>query len=381
MSPMLEQLRENRAGFLIAVCATVVALLLRLALADVLQTHAQLLVFVVAVTAAAWHGGLWPGLLATVLGMAAGTFFFTEPLYSFWLPDPAERVDVMLFLAASVVISSAMEAMHQSRRRVEHQRTLLEEHNRRREEAEEALRLADRRKDEFLATLAHELRNPLAPILNSLELLRLIGPADPEVQEVRDIVQRQVSYMRLIIDDIMDTSRIAQNKLQLHTERLTLQSIIERAIETSRPMIAAAGHRLVVHVPAQPIYLEADPTRLAQILINLLNNAAKYTEQGGTITLSGERIDSQVIVRIEDNGVGIPADALGHLFEMYSQVDGSLKRSQGGLGLGLPLVQRLVHRHGGTVEAHSDGPGKGSTFVVRLPACVEQPLARRVACS
>lgn len=379
MNPILRHLRGHVVGYLIAIGVTAGALVLRLAMAGVLQDHAQLLVFVIAVAAAAWHGGLGPGLFATALSMAAGVYYFMKPSHSFGLANPAERGDVLLFLAAGVVISAAMEAMHSSRRHIELQRRELERQNRKRQQAEQALRDANRHKDEFLATLAHELRNPLAPILNSLELLRLIGSADAEVQEVRDVVERQVFYMRLIIDDIMDTSRIAQNKLRLNTERVTLQSIVERAVETSRPMMTAAGHDLKIDLPARPIDLEADPTRLLQVFINLLNNAAKYTESGGTIVLAAEQIGQEVAVRIEDNGIGIPADELPLLFQMYTQVDGSVKRSQGGLGLGLPLVQRLVARHGGNVEAHSDGPGKGSTFIVRLPIAAELSAVDRLA--
>jgi signal transduction histidine kinase len=379
-APMPEHLRHHGISYLIAVGATATALLVRLALGGVLRDHAQLLVFVMAVAVAAWHGGLWPGVLATVLSTAAGMYFFTEPLYTFSLPNPAEQLDVVLFLGVALLVSAAMEAMHSSHRRAEVQRKQLEEQYRKREEAEEALRQADRRKDEFLATLAHELRNPLAPICNSVQLLRLIGPAEPDVEEVRDVIERQVSYMTRIIEDLLDMSRIAQNKLQLRTERIALAEVVQRAVETSRPLVEAAGHQLTVNLPPEAIYLDADPTRLAQVFVNLLNNAAKYTEQGGRISLTAERNGGDAFVRIKDNGVGIAADVLPHLFEMYMQIDQSLKRSQGGLGLGLPLVQRLVHRHGGSVEAFSDGPGKGSEFVVRLPAALEQPVAKPLSC-
>jgi signal transduction histidine kinase/CheY-like chemotaxis protein len=338
-----------------------------------LRDHAPFLVFVVSVAAAAWHGGLWPGLLALVLGTVVGTYFFTDPLYTFALPDPAEQLDVVLFLAVGVLLSAQMEAMHLARRRVEAQRAQLEEQIRRREEAEEALRQADVRKQEFLATLAHELRNPLVPIRNSLEILRMQGSHDRGMQAIRDVIERQVRFMGRIIDDLLDSSRIAQNKLQLLTERIALATVVDQAVETSRPFIEAAGHLLTVNLPARPVYLEADPTRLAQVLVNLLNNAAKYTEQGGRISLTAERNGGEVLVRITDNGLGIPTNVLPRLFDMYMQVDQSLKRSQGGLGLGLPLVQRLVKMHGGSVEAHSDGPGKGSEFVVRLPVALGKP--------
>ena len=240
---------------------------------------------------------------------------------------------------------------------------------------------ADRRKDEFLATLAHELRNPLAPVRNAVQLLHLKGPDIPELQWARDVIDRQMQGMTRLIDDLMDVSRISSNKLELRKERVELVKVVQGAVETSRPMIEQQGHELSVSLPAGPIILDADLTRLAQVFLNLLNNSAKYTEPGGRITLAAKRQGSDVVITVTDTGIGIPADKLPRIFEMFSQVEGSLSRSQGGLGIGLCLVKRLVEMHGGSVEAHSEGLGKGSEFVVRLPIVTERrnPLAPRPA--
>ncbi|HQZ64332.1 MAG TPA: response regulator, partial [Planctomycetaceae bacterium] len=229
------------------------------------------------------------------------------------------------------------------------------------------LRDADQRKDEFLATLAHELRNPLAPIRNGLQVLKLTGKGGEIASEARSMMERQVTQMVRLVDDLLDMSRITRNKLILKKQQVTLEAIVQNAVETSRPLIEEAGHTLTMNLPPTPIYLDADLTRLAQVFSNLLNNAAKYTQPGGRIDLVGESSGDEVTVRIRDNGLGIPAEALPQLFQMFSQVDVNMERAQGGLGIGLTLVKRLAEMHGGSVEAHSDGPGQGCEFTVRLP--------------
>jgi PAS domain S-box-containing protein len=243
---------------------------------------------------------------------------------------------------------------------------------------QEALKEADRRKDAFLAVLAHELRNPLAPMRNALHLMRLAGARRQALDEARGVMERQVKQMVRLIDDLLDLSRISRGKIQLRKERVELSAAVDAAVESSRPLIDSAGHTLTVALPPEPVVLEADPTRLAQVLANLLNNAAKYTEPGGRINLSAERPGEQVVIRVKDTGVGIPPEALPRIFEMFTQVDRSPGRAQGGLGIGLSLVRGLVELHGGSVSAHSEGPGKGSEFVVRLPALPArtQPPAR-----
>ncbi len=234
-----------------------------------------------------------------------------------------------------------------------------------------ALKETDRRKDEFLAILAHELRNPLAPIRNAVQIFRGKGPPVPELQWARDVIDRQVQQMTRLVDDLLDVSRITRGKIQLRKERVPLAAVVTSAVEASRPLIEKWDHELTVTLPPESIDLEADPTRLAQVLLNLLNNAAKYTEQGGRIWLTVEREGGQVAIRVKDTGIGIPPEMLPRIFEMFTQVDRSLERSQGGLGIGLTLVQRLVEMHGGTIEAHSGGPGEGSEFIVRLPVAIE----------
>ena len=234
-------------------------------------------------------------------------------------------------------------------------------------EMEEALKEADRRKDEFLATLAHELRNPLAPLRNGLQIMRLAGDDRGAVDEARTLMERQVTHMVRLIDDLMDVSRITRGKLELRKERVELAAVVQAAVDTSRPLIHSTGHELSVTLPTRPILLDADPTRLSQVFSNLLNNAAKYTEPGGDIALVAERRGAEVVVTVRDSGVGIPAHMLPRVFDMFTQVDRSLEKSHGGLGIGLALVKRLVEMHGGSAEARSEGHGMGSEFSVRLP--------------
>ena len=241
-----------------------------------------------------------------------------------------------------------------------------------RERADE-LAEANRHKDEFLATLAHELRNPLAPIRNAVQYLGMEGLKETDVKTARDVIARQVTVMVRLIDDLLDVSRISRNKLDIRKQRVELAAVVESAVESSRPLIQQCGHELTVSLPPQPVHLDADPIRLAQVFLNLLNNAAKYTKRGGHIWLTAEREGSDAVVSVRDNGIGIPGDMLARIFDMFTQVDRSLERSQGGLGIGLTLVRRLVDMHDGSIEARSNGPDEGSEFVVRLPLLIQPP--------
>jgi PAS domain S-box-containing protein len=236
-----------------------------------------------------------------------------------------------------------------------------------RKQAEAVLREADRRKDEFLAILAHELRNPLAPIRNSLHILRLNSRHDPAAERVGEIMERQVNHMVRLVDDLMEISRITRGKLELRKELIEVAAVVRSAVETSRPQIEAAGHQLAVALPPEPLTLEGDTVRLTQIVANLLNNAAKYTDAGGQIWLTVRREGDRVMISVRDTGTGIPPEMLPRVFELFTQVDRHAGRSQGGLGIGLTLVKRLAEMHGGNVVAHSEGTGRGSEFVVRLP--------------
>jgi PAS domain S-box-containing protein len=232
---------------------------------------------------------------------------------------------------------------------------------------EETLRQAERRKDEFLATLAHELRNPLAPIRNAVAILGKKDALDPELSWSREVIERQVDQMSRLIDDLLDIARIAGGKLLIRKERLPLERAIDMALETSRPHINAAGHSLSVLLPSERVTVEADPARLAQVFSNLLNNAARYTERHGEIALTAEVDRDEVLVSVQDNGIGFRPEVAERLFEPFSQLTRSNERSHGGLGIGLSLVQGIVALHGGSVEARSRGPGQGAEFVVRLP--------------
>jgi PAS domain S-box-containing protein len=239
--------------------------------------------------------------------------------------------------------------------------------------SEEALRESDRRKDEFLATLAHELRNPLNPIRSAVEVLRLRGPDTPELRWGREVIDRQVDHLTRLIDDLLDVNRITRNKLELRKQRVDLAEILHGAVESSRPLLERQRQELTLSLPAEPVFLEADLVRLTQAFMNLLDNAAKYTPAGGRIALVAERQAGEAVVSVKDTGIGIPPEKLDHLFDMFYQVDRSLERSHGGLGIGLTLVKRLVEMHGGTVEARSQGSDRGSEFVVRLPVLAEEP--------
>jgi PAS domain S-box-containing protein len=478
----------DAGGYLVAVLATGAALLARIVSVALLGIHTPFFPFFLAVLAAAWYGGLKPGLLATALGTVLGVYLFAQPSHALWTGNPSSLLVSVLFVVIGVTASATCGALHAARRRTEDRQLRLEqaeqqiravlnhvidgivtldevgtvqslnpaaekmfgyaaaevvgkninmlmppsyhaEHAKylaeclqtgeaksmgsgwevvghrkdgstfpmdlafgtfrlgeRRyltgivrdvtelKKAERARIEANQRKDEFLATLAHELRNHLAPIRNAVEVLEHAeGKADLNAQ-ARGIMERQLELMVLLIDDLLDVSRITSGKLHLRKERVELASVVHSAVEAARPSIQHQTHELTVTLPPQPVYLDADPTRLAQVILNLLTNAAKYTEKGGHIWLTAERQDGEVVMSVRDTGIGIAQEHLPHLFRIFSQVSSALERSQGGLGIGLSLVRGLVELHGGSVEARSGGPGMGSEFLVRLPVA-EAPEA------
>jgi signal transduction histidine kinase len=236
-----------------------------------------------------------------------------------------------------------------------------------------ALQASDQRKDEFLATLAHELRGPLAPLSNMLEVMKRADDS-PELRGTAlETMERQLRHLVRLVDDLLDVGRIAGNKLALRTEQIELASVVSQAVETCRPFFEAAGHLLSVSVPEEPIELIGDPVRLTQVLNNLLNNACKYTPAGGRVGLTVWREGTDALVAVRDTGRGVPAEMLPRIFDMFTQVEVSLERTQGGLGVGLSLVKHLVELHGGAVGARSDGEGRGSEFIVRLPVLSGTP--------
>ena len=243
-----------------------------------------------------------------------------------------------------------------------------------RHRAEQALLQADRRKDEFLATLAHELRNPLAPIRTGLDILRIRSGDAQATQRATDIMERQLRQMVRLVDDLLDVSRINTGKFAIKMGRVELKAVVNDALEVVRSYIELHGHELVIDLPDRPVFLHGDATRLAQVLSNLLNNAAKYTNRGGRVSLTARVDDKNLIVCVADNGIGIAPEMLDHVFEMFVQVDSTLERTNAGLGVGLSLARRLVELHGGNIEASSSGVGRGSNFTVRLPIVVEPEM-------
>ncbi len=237
---------------------------------------------------------------------------------------------------------------------------------------EQALKEADRHKDEFLAMLAHELRNPLAPIRNAVHLIKMRSVEDPQLCMARDVIERQLKQLTRLVDDLLDVSRITRGKINLARERLELADLMSRAVEMVTPAIEARGHALSVEMPERPLRLYGDPVRLVQALGNVLGNAAKYTDAGGRIVLSARRRNRDAEITVRDNGMGIAPEVLPRIFDLFTQMDERMERSPSGLGIGLALVRRLVEMHGGTVSAASAGAGQGSEFTIRLPVSVER---------
>jgi len=239
------------------------------------------------------------------------------------------------------------------------------------ESLEQQLREVDRRKDEFLAMLGHELRNPLAPIANGSLLLRRIGGENPDIARLCDMFDRQISTMRRLLDDLLDVSRLNQGKIRFVRQPLDLQPIVQASIEVCRPNLERQHHHLTVELPPQPLRIMGDSTRLSQAVSNLLNNAIKYTPSGGEIAICAEQHDDEVMIRLRDNGIGIDPAQLPRIFELFAQGDQGAGRPQTGLGVGLALVDRIVRAHGGTIVGNSEGRGKGSEFVLTLPGLSE----------
>jgi len=245
-----------------------------------------------------------------------------------------------------------------------------------RDRAEQALQEAGRNKDEFLAMLAHELRNPLAPMLNAVQLMRM-QPTEQQMSWAQDLIRRQLGDLTRLVDDLLDVSRITRGKITLAREPMDVRTLIERAIENVEPLIQVRGHRFTVQLPEVPLRVDGDPTRLTQALANVLGNAAKYTDGTGHIDLRCEEQEGHVLIRVRDDGIGIPADLLPRIFELFTQLDRRVGSSSGGLGIGLALVRRLVEMHGGRVSAHSEGAGRGSEFVMMLPLLASDAAAAR----
>jgi signal transduction histidine kinase len=294
----------------------------------------------------------------------------------------ASLLQVALFMAVVAVTGLFLGAATAERNRAERRRSedyarLRSSEERLARQAEE-LATADRRKDEFLAVLGHELRNPLAPLQNGLELLALGGNDQALVTHARQVMERQLRHLVRLVDDLLDVARIRSGKIVLEIDRVELAAMVASAVELARPLIDARSHELQVILPPDTLWTDADRIRLPQLLANLLNNAAKYTDEGGNITLSVAQLGADIVVSVRDTGIGMDSEALGNVFELFAQATGPAHTVQGGLGVGLSLARSIAELHGGVLTAHSEGPGKGSEFVLRLPAA-QAPQVRETA--
>ncbi len=370
----------------IALAGMALATAARLVLDPVLFDTHPFLTYYFAIVFIAWTCDLLPTFVALLVGATAATYYFLQPRWTTHIHQVEDQIALAVFVFFGAVTALLTHQIRQTQQRLESERQRLEEEVAQRRQAqekaqrqaeelkavEEALRETDRRKDEFLAVLAHELRNPLAPLRNALHVMQQADASGETFASMRDMMERQVRQLARLVDDLLDVARIGQGKLELRQERLELAMVVQHALETSRPLIEASQHELTITLPDQPLYVMGDPQRLAQVLANLLNNAAKYTADGGQIRLTVQRDEDAALVRVQDNGAGIAPEKLPHVFEMFMQTGRTLDRA-GGLGIGLTLVRSLVEMHGGTVEARSDGLGRGSEFIVRLPLAPHVP--------
>ena len=366
--------KRSVSSYGFAIAAVTVAVLVRWLLDPWLGDDQPLVTLFGAVAVAEWLGGPYPTVVGAVLGYLVCDWLFQAPRGAIGVENLQNVIGFIAYLISCAVIVGFGEVMRRARMRAERLGEELREEVTRRKRSEDVLRdyadqlkQADRHKNQFLATLAHELRNPLGPISNAAQLLKEIRPSDPELIWSREVIERQVEYMVRLLDDLLDVNRISRNKLELRKTRITLAGVVQNAIETSRSHIDDACHELTVSLPTEPTYIEADAIRLAQVFSNLLNNAAKFTREGGKIWLSVERKGNEIAVSVKDNGIGIQPEMLPHVFEMFSQAEPLYERSHEGLGIGLWLVKSLVEMQGGFITAQSDGVGKGSEFTVRLP--------------
>ena len=341
-----------------AVAVTLAAVFLRWFLDPWLGDEVPYITLYGAVAISVWFGGLGPAVLAMVLGYAIINVRYISVVPGISVTGPAEHLALILFTLSCALIIVLGEAMRRARDRY---RVSDAEVKARAAE----LQRAGENKSRFLAVLSHELRNPLAPLRTGLWLLR--QREDPATKETHDVMERQIAQMARLIDDLLDVSRIDRGKLEMRTQRLAIDAVLRTAIDTAKPNIDAQGHELVVQTPPQPLYVEGDLVRLAQVVSNLLNNAAKFTPSNGRIELGARAEDGNVLVRVADNGIGIAPERLNEVFEMFVQLDARHKGSGGGLGLGLTLARSIARRHGGELEARSAGHGKGAEFIMRLP--------------
>ena len=363
---MTERTRSVRR-YLFSLAAIAAAVLLRLALDPILEDRLPFATVVATVAGIVWFAGVGPGIVAAVTGYVWAEWLFVAPRYTLG----TETFDGVTNVAGYAVVSvSVLTFGHLTRRA----RRLAEDRARAAERAEESLKESDRRKDEFLAMLGHELRNPLSPIHNAVTVLHRIGSPDPAAREARAIILRQVAHMSRLLDDLLDVSRIARGKIRLKSELCDVSRIVRETAEDYRSTLAQNGLSLSVDSGGGPYWVRGDPDRLAQILGNLLHNARKFSREGGAVRVALSRSEAgELEISVHDTGIGIDPAILPRVFDPFVQADDRLDRSGGGLGVGLALVQGIARLHGGSVTAASEGPGRGAQFTIRLPEAASPP--------
>jgi signal transduction histidine kinase len=373
---MMEELPELRncisrsVPYGVATAAVASALGLRMLLHPQLGDNRPFLTFLAAVALSAWFGGRGPAIFAIVLSYVVANWFLIPPegALNFDYMSVSDWTNAVTFAGLALIIVEPILAMQRAQHRAEagaaHVLQLLSE-------AKEA----QDQKDRFLATLSHELRNPLAALTSGLQYWSIREHDTAELEDLRALMTRQVRRMSRLIDDLLDVARIARGRIALQKEHVEIAMLIGHAIESVRPTVDGRGHQLHVDLPAEPVLVEGDVVRLTQVFVNILDNAIKYTPRDGAIWIVARRQGDEAVVRIRDNGPGLPATMLPTVFEMFSQAASTLDQAAGGLGIGLALVKQLVTLHGGLVEARSEGPGTGAEFVVTLPACPREQVA------
>lgn len=345
-----------------ALVSLVVATAVRQLLDPVLGDRAPYGMYLIAVSIVAWHAGFGPALLTVLGGTFLGRLCFDPPRGRYWIVTESSEVALLMSMTIGIVTILFCESLRIAARENRRLYGLARE--------------ADARKDAFLATLAHELRNPLTPIRNALYMLERQHPNEPRTVELQRMMTRHTDHLVRLVNELLDVSRITQRKIELRSERFELQTIVHGAVEVVRPLITEKRQELIVSLPKDEVYLQADGVRLTQIVTNLLHNASKYTNSEGRIWLNAETEGEELVVRVRDTGVGIAPESCERIFELFEQAHAGIEESQGGLGIGLTLVRELVHLHGGTVEARSAGLGLGSEFIVRLPVIASIVLAK-----
>lgn len=330
--------------YVLGVLGVVAATLLRYPFHPALGEHLSFSFDFLAVFVAAWTGGLWPAIATAILSSMVGNFFFSHPLYSFQIDSIEELLEMIVFVAVSVIIGGLSEISHRALVRAKE---------------------AERDKDNFMAAVAHEMRSPLSVIGYANTLNRLAG-IDRSKDQL-DVIDRQVHHLNRMIEDLLEVSRVARGKIKLERREVDVATIIDEAVERAKPLVESRRHVLAVQLPARPIMVNVDPVRMVQMLGNLLTNAAKYTPDGGQIFVRVEPAGKEAVIRVRDNGIGIAAEELPRVFDLFAQSEASRDRSAGGLGIGLALARKIVEVHGGTIVAKSGGRDCGSEFTVSLP--------------